>query len=181
MKIYVKRGKSTLNSTPGKILVDMDWQKSGDADLSKFECFCLEPPEGGFDETRTVHHVANTIHYSRIPAGKYWCEHHFSQLLQDTTGVGDVLWIRNGDPNFDNRMYYFHIGNACQNGPYSKIIVVDETGKKEKQCDTHGCNLPGLTQETDWVGNSKTAFLGLLSKAIRVINGGGKVWVDILD
>jgi len=99
MKLMVQRAKSTPNSTPGQFFINPIWKESSDPnkpDTVDYKCCYLEPPKGGFNETKTVHHVTSTNHYDRIPAGSYWVVEHFSQSMLEATGIGTVLWIKNG-------------------------------------------------------------------------------------
>jgi len=164
MKITVKRESNTANSTSGTITID----------TIAYKVFSLEPPEGGFDETLIADANGTWItpitrHYDRIPAGIYWVEVHESPTL------GEVLHICNGDPGFDNREYYFHVGNWCLNGTGAPLDF--RTGKKE--CDTHGCILPGYEHGVDAVFHSGSAFKDLFAIVKPELEAGRKVEVEI--
>jgi hypothetical protein len=49
-----------------------------------------------------------------------------------------------------------------------------------KAVDTEGCQLPGLTRATDWVGRSRDAFDQLWDETEKALKD-GKLWVNVID
>ena len=170
MQVILNRGKSTANSTPGELTAG-----------ATFNCYTLEPPEGGFDQTIIADKYGNpvppvTTHYDRIPAGKYHLALHQSARLGYL-----VPWILSNDgvAAFDSRMYYDHIGNWCLNAPCPPAEIDKRTGKP--QVDTDGCALLGYERGVDAVYQSTGAFRDFMALITPILKSGQVVSYTVVD
>ena len=123
-----------------------------------WECFGLE------DEYRKVKVKGET----RIPAGRYKVIPRRAGSMHQSYGRkfdfhDGMLWLQNVS-NF--QWIYFHIGNKHQH--------------------TEGCILVGRNIKTNpgmasFMQNSTMAYVDFYKKAIKAIQNGGDVWVEVKD
>lgn len=119
----------------------------------EFECFVLEDVDRHLTQEDPLDHIEShkVFGSTAIPTGRYQITvSHSAHFNRDLPHINDV-------PGFAGILV--HPGN--------------------KAADTEGCNLPGETRTTDFVGSSVIAFEKLFTKIKAAIANGEEVWITI--
>jgi len=158
MELYIERGKSTKNSTPGSMYIMLNGKTPDDQD--DFICYTLEPERQPDGAPKIPGHTA-------IPKGRYKLVKYFSP------GHGYTVPLYVNVPNFDK--VEIHIGNFMY-GPN------DGQGKVKGKRDSTACTLVGNACHNDVVVDSGTAFHDLMNNyLLPAWARNEEVWMTITD